>query len=118
MKQNNKDLTKRTPGETAWLVRKVLELTQVEMAARLGVTENVLIEIEKDRRPSPVSPKFGVQTASPELLLALARRRSGLTLEAVAEARSVSKVTVHAWEAAADPRLVSFWEKRGFRFGR
>ncbi len=46
----------------------------------------------------------------------IARRRSGLALREITAALGITTPTFHAWERAADPRVVAWWEGRGFRF--
>lgn len=115
----SKDLGRRTPGEELWLARKATGLTSYEAASRAGVGRNAYREAELDRNPGPTPFKTGllkVSRPSLALLLALARRRSGYGLAKIVRAAGRSKVTLLAWERAGDPRLVSFWEGRGFNF--
>lgn len=115
----NKDLTVRTPGEDLWIARKAAGKTAIEAAALAGVSRHAYAETERDRNSGHAPFKTGLKRVlkpSVGLLLALARRRSGLGLAGLAKAGSVSRVTVHAWERAGRGELVRFWEKRGYKF--
>lgn len=113
------DLGTRTPGEELWLARKAAGLTSYEAAARAGVGRGRYRDAERDRNPALDPLKTGLRRVSRPslaLLLALARRRSGLGLNLVAELVGVSKVTLHAREGRVDAGLRAFWEGRGFWF--
>lgn len=117
--KTRKDLSKRTPGEDLWLARKNADETAYEAARRAGWGRGRYRDAELDRGP-PLAPAGARLRAVPEpslaLLLLLARRRFGTGLAGVAKALSISRVTLLAAERRADPRLVRFWQKRGFRF--
>jgi hypothetical protein len=49
-------------------------------------------------------------------LCAVARSRSGMTLDQIVKLIGASKVSVHAWERRSDPRMIAFWEDGGYRF--
>lgn len=113
----NKDLTRRTPAEELWLSRRAIGRTQAGQAAWLGVSRSTLQAAERN---GPVPCLTGlwrpIQAPGANLLLALARRRSGLGLRGVARAVGVCHVTVFNWESNGDQRLIDFWARRGFRF--
>lgn len=116
-----KDLSRRTPGEALWLARKAARKTSYEAAALAGVGRGTYREAERDenRRPTPLKTGlFPVSRPPLALLLALARRRSGKTLEEVAARLGVSRPTVLARERAGDGALRTYWERKGFRFPR
>jgi DNA-binding XRE family transcriptional regulator len=119
MKKPSKYLGRRTPGEKLWLARRAAGKTSYEAAALAGVGRNAYREAERDENPAPAPLKTGLKPVSRPslaLLLALARRRSGLGLDRTAKVLSISRMTVLAAERRGDPALVRFWEKRGFRF--
>lgn len=110
----NKDLSTASPGERLWLVRQNAGMTQREAADRHGCCLSIYQRYEQDKREPEylvVPPPLHIG-----LLCALARRRSGLTLNQVAEALGVSKVTVLTMERAGDSRLVNFWRRKKFLF--
>ena len=113
------DLRTRTPGEKLWLTRRAAGKTSYEAAALAGVGRNVYREAERDER-TPATPfKTGFRTIprpSLALLLALARRRSGLGLAGTASRTKTTPPTLLARDRAGDPLLVLFWKLRGFRF--
>lgn len=113
----NKDLTIRSAAEELWLARKAIGRTQAVQAAWLGVSRSTLQASERD---GPVPSLSGlwkpISTPETPLLLALARRRSGLGLRGAARAVGVCHVTVFNWENQGDQRLIDFWARRGFRF--
>lgn len=114
-----KELSRRTPGEELWLARKAAGKTAVEAAVLAGLPRHAYSDAERDRNGAPTPLKSGLRKVSRPslpLLLALARRRSGLGLAGVVRAYGVSKVTVLARERAGSPSLLAFWTKRGFRF--
>ncbi len=107
------DLRKQTAGEKFWISRKSRGKTQAQAAAEIHVSRPVYWAIETDRR----EPPNGVPLKKADdwrLLLPLARRRSGLTLDRVAYLVGVSRPTIHAWEGQGSEVLVNFWRKRGF----
>jgi len=114
----NYDLTSRTPGEALWLARQTANQTSRQAARAAGMGKGRYHAAESDRGPIPRGLR-GLQAKKVPLpiLLALARRRSGLGLAGTALALKTSRVTVHAWEAAGDERLIHFWQKKGFTFG-
>ena len=107
------DLSIRTPGEDAWLSRKDRGLTQAEEARRLRVSRTTLWGLETGLAPLRSDRRVRFDPSSSDLLL-LARRRSGLGLHGVARAAGVSHPTVLDWERRGNPRLIRFWEGRGF----
>lgn len=111
----NKNLAVRTPAEELWLSRRAIGRTQAGQAAWLGVSRSTL-QASELYGPTPCLTGLWKPIPAPEtpLLLVLARRRSGLGLQGVAEGLGVSRVTVLRWEKAADPRLSSFWAKHHF----
>lgn len=113
----NKDLTVRSAAEELWLARKAIGRTQAGQAAWLGVSRSALQGAELGR-PTPCLNGLWKPIQAPEtpLLLALARRRSGLGLRGAARLMGVSHVSVFKWEMSGDQRLIDFWARRGFRF--
>lgn len=113
----NKNLAERTPAEELWLSRKAIGRTQGGQAAWLGVSRSSLQDSERNG-PVPMLLGLWQPVSGPDLplLLALARRRSGLGLTGVARRAGVSRVTVLAWEKNEDRRLLEFWAGRGFTF--
>jgi DNA-binding XRE family transcriptional regulator len=111
----NRDLTRRTPGEELWCRRRRAGLTAAEAAALLRVGRTTLFLAEGDRRPLPACLDGGFAPHLPELL-ALARRRAGLTLDEAAMMAGCSRVTLLKREREADPSLRRRWERRGFTF--
>jgi hypothetical protein len=132
------DLTELTSGERLWLWRTSRQgrrpktgignesgrMTQLEAGVILRVDSSQYWALEHgDQLPDNVAEAVFKEIGEPPLTRAaqcrLARRRSPLTLTAVVvELGLVSRPTLYKLEAAADPRLVAFWEGRGFRFGR
>lgn len=109
------NLTRRTRGEELWLQRHREGLSQAEMADRLRVSRTQLWALETGLA-TPKKPRRPAPTPSRTDLLRLARRRSGLRAQDVADGLGVSRVTLYAWESRADPRLTAFWALRGFTF--
>jgi transcriptional regulator with XRE-family HTH domain len=110
----SKNLKKMTEGETLWLWRRSLELTQAEAGAVLKVSEKRYNMWETDReepqRTVVCNPTKGD-------LCALARRRDGRPLRRLAETLGAgSHVSLLAWERTSDPRLVAAWRRLGYRF--
>ena len=111
----DRDLTRRTGGEEAWLRRKTAGRTQAEEAARLGVSRPTLWAVERGLAPLRASMR-GYSQPTRTGLLWLARRRSGMGLREAALMAGVSHRTFLIWEKAGDTRLVRFWKAWGFRF--
>jgi len=113
----NVHLKDRTKGEELWLWRHAAGLTQRAAARRLGVGRVTLQGMERDAlRDAPDRAWRLVSKPSRTLLLALARRRSRLSLSRISSLVGASHVTVLRWEDEGDPRLATFWEGRGFIF--
>lgn len=111
------DLRRRTKGEDLWLWRRCERLTQRAAAGVLGVGRVTLQGMEADAlHGAPDHAWRQVSRPSKTLLLALARRRSRLSLSRISSLVGASHVTVLRWEDEGDPRLVTFWEGRGFIF--
>jgi hypothetical protein len=113
----NLDLTLRTPAEELWLSRKAIGRTQAGHAAWLGVSRSSL-QASELYGPVPMLDGLWTPVKAPgaNLLLALARRRSGLGLKGAARVIGVCHVTVFNWELKGDQRLIDFWEKQSFTF--
>ncbi len=108
--------TKLTDGERALVNRRRCGVTQAEMGERLGYGRTIYALIERDRHASVMfdgvrfSPYLDPELLPCELLF-LARRRSGLTLQAIGERLCVSRPTVLKWEDRGDSRLRAFWKR-------
>ncbi len=115
----NRDLTTRDAAEELWLWRKSRGATQRRAAEALGVGRNRLQAAERDAAHAlPDAPWRPIRAVPTPLLLALARRRSGLGLRGVAAAAGISHRTVILWERSGADPLVAWWERRGFTFAR
>jgi hypothetical protein len=133
------DLDDLTPCERLWLWRRSQPpVTRVsrgerggafgrggwrmsagEAAAALGVSVAAYCDAEARNAAAALNILARVDgdepTATPAERLALARRRFGMTAEAVCRAfGGISRPTLYAWERECDPRLVQFWRGRGF----
>jgi transcriptional regulator with XRE-family HTH domain len=100
-----------------------LGLTQVEAAAKLGINANRYIQLEKGKRAAlsvddttALHRAVGVFTPTMSELCLLARRRSGLMLSDIVLEFDGSRALFNSLEREGSPRLVAFWENRGFRF--
>jgi len=114
----DKDLTHRTPAEELWLNRMRAGLSQTAYAARLGVSRNTLANAERNGPSNRLRAAAARKTtATTPLLLALARRRHGLSLRATAVLVGTSHTTLLDWEVRGAVTLVSWWERRGWHFG-
>lgn len=113
----DRDLTRLTRGETLWAWRLQNGLTQARAGKRLGISRHRVSAIETGLPGGRILATL-LRNFTPTLgtMLALARRRYGLGLLRTAEAIGVSAVTLLAWERRADPRLLTFWARRGFTF--
>lgn len=115
------DLGRRTPAERLWLARKAAGLTQVQAAQLAGVGENAYGDAEKGRSAAvrgPVPGIPGVRRPTLAQLLALARRRWGGGLAAVASEAGFCRVWYLAKERAGSRALKLHWEGLGFTFPR
>lgn len=86
------------------------------MAERYEISERRYNAMERDMVPVPTSWGDRGERMCVAALCALARRRNGRPLRAVAESFGISHVTLLAWERAGEPRLVRAWERRGYKF--
>jgi DNA-binding XRE family transcriptional regulator len=117
----NKNLLKLTDGERLWIIRRRQGLAQDAVARAAGLGEKTYAAFETGAVGVP-DALLGSDNArrlwhpTPPEKLALARRRAGKGLAAVAQAVKVSRVTLLAMERRADPALRHFWERCGFRF--
>lgn len=125
------DLATLTLMERLWLWRGRRKLDQRSMAAEIGVSRRIYAAMEgavrhsnrpRSQRAIEVQAVEALQNLARRLpratrtdRLALARRRSGVTLTRLAAALGVSRVTVLRWEKTADQRLAAYWERRGYR---
>jgi len=115
------DLGRLTPGERLWVARKAAGVTQVDAAAWAGVGENAYADAEKDRNAAVRGPVPGIPAVRRPrlaLLLALARRRWGGGLDAVASEAGYCRVWFLAKERAGSRELKLHWEGCGFIFPR
>jgi hypothetical protein len=125
------DLTQVTRGERLFLWRMSqassnptlgsAQMSQTEAADTLGLRIKVYQAAERDIGEPPRAVVAFLARAWPQITTAqrcrLARHRSGLTLDAVAFAAGpMSRPTYLRYEGLGDPRLVAWWETRGFRF--
>lgn len=126
-KPMNRDLRAQTPGELLWLWRNHHGLTLRRAAAQLGLGRNKYEEMEGGGTPIDgwrqvlaLSLKLDPRDIlTPGLLCKLARRRWAgevLSLASVAGVVGVSKVALLRWEDIGAPRLVAFWQSKGFVF--
>jgi hypothetical protein len=98
-------------------------MTQTEAAATIGVSYSSYRAIEAGlgarvlaaEVAAAAEPIEGLVPTQAELCAA-ARRRSGELLVDVYESLGVSRPWYLRLEREADPRVVAFWEERGFRF--
>lgn len=89
-------------------------MTQREAAARFGVHEKKYWKIEAGillAEPAPPQLKWSMGD-----LCALARRRHGKSFRKTAQEIGISHVTLAAWEAKGDDRLVRHWKAMGYLF--
>lgn len=115
MAQVNYDLRTLTEGEKLWLWRHRLGLTQQLAADHYTVCKRYYVEAELGRRHEKfLTARVGLLNVDEQM--ALARRRCGRGLLGTATLAGVCHVTLLARERAGDPRLLAFWEGRGFRF--
>jgi transcriptional regulator with XRE-family HTH domain len=104
------DKLKLTDGERLWLWRRRSMLTQSEATRRFRCGRNFYSWMENDKRPVPKHYKIIFQLAPrPYELLALYRRRSGMTVEAIGEDLGVCRVTIFKWERECGERLIAYW---------
>lgn len=106
-------LEPKTPAEHLWTQRRAAGLGIHAAARALGMGHTTYWRCERGEHPIPAL-RGPLARAKPGLhvLLALARRRSGLGLAGVAAALKVSRVTVLKWERETDPRIIEFWSKK------
>jgi DNA-binding XRE family transcriptional regulator len=98
-------------------------MSQEEAASRLGLSVSAYAALElgyatalrADEVMSLIGPLGPLNPTVGELCV-LARRRSGENVHQVTEAIGYSRVSYFRFERDGDPRVVSFWEDRGFRF--
>jgi len=111
------DLRVRTVVEDLWLWRRAHGLTQKAAARRLKVGRVSLQAMERGELEPP-SDRAWTRISDPSrpLMLALARRRSGLTVPEVVRLLRASRVSLYSWERNGDARLLAFWSRRGFTF--
>lgn len=119
------DLSETTAAEELFLWRLENGLNQVAAAERLGVRLSVINSLENGKRTAlsaddianlmAVTAEWHHET---RWLLILARRRSGETASMISADLGVSRVVVNNLERAGSPRLVAYWEGRGFKFPR
>lgn len=105
-----------TPAEALWLWRRSHGLNQAAAAVRLGCGRGLVSAVERGVGQPRPGWRLGVAPATPSLRLALARRRSGYTLDRLAARLGVSRPTLLAMERRGDPALTKFWQ--GFTFAR
>lgn len=111
----NRDLRERTRGEELWLWRRSLGLTTAEAAGRLGIGRTTYWTCERGDAVPPAGWR-ALKRPAPALLLGLARRRSGWTLQEVARRAGTSHVTLILREKEGDSGLIAWWERRDFIF--
>lgn len=103
----------RTPAEWLWARRRAAGLGIPAAAKALGIGRTTYGLCEQGQHPIP-PPRGPMVRPEPTLpvLLALARRRSGMGLVRIAKALRISRVTLLRWEREADPRIIEFWSKK------
>lgn len=111
------DLTCLTVGERFWLDRFRRKETQAQVATRLGIAERRYNHIERGIRAPDKGLKVPKGEPSPPELYALARRRDGRSLRALATVLGAgSHMTLLDWESRSNAKLRAAWEGQGFRF--
>ena len=109
-------------GERLWLARKRSGENQIDVARRMKVREQVYRAWEQgkdDERCPHVAIHVGLERNEQ---IALARRRKGYTIRAMAKRYGVSHVTVISWEknrSKDEPMktvdiAIAWWEKHGW----
>jgi DNA-binding XRE family transcriptional regulator len=136
----NRDLTNLNTGERLLLWRRRYptarattlgrsgaRMSRAEAAVELGLSVKRYAKIEDDsgwldagltgEEAARVRKKIA-DIVSPTIaeMCYLARRRSGLPLAKVEAALGTTRPTLHKMEREGNPRLVAFWEGRGFLF--
>lgn len=115
--------SKRKPTRQSTVRRMGRMMTREEASEALGVSENAYARLEvgdallssdeKSRVRGALAAMAGVVVGE---LCAVARRRSGGGLRAAEEALGVSRPKMQEMERCGDPRLVRYWESKGFGF--
>lgn len=125
------NLQRLSAGEEFWLWRlrgksgqpskhghKAFGLSQIEAAARLGISLYLYQQIEGDKQPAHRcgvhAPKSHLQPLSRMECCLLARRRSAMRLKSVAASLSLTHIRTLEIERIGDPRLIQFWKGKGF----
>jgi DNA-binding XRE family transcriptional regulator len=99
-------------------------MSQSEAAGALGISEEEYVKLEHGRTgnvsAAVVALAQPLEPITPTIaeLCQIARRRSGELLVDVYESANLSRPTYLRAERLGDPRIVSFWEDRGFSFRR
>lgn len=127
------DLSKPSLGERLWLWRLTARadgrrVTLMEAASKLGVDTSTYWALEVGRLGEDSSSYASALAAlvavdepvvTVPLALRLARRRAGVRLPDVALFVGIgSRPTFYKAERGGDPRVVRYWEARGFDFSR
>lgn len=90
---------KLTPGERLYLVRRRRGISQVDFAARYGVSHDTLSKVEKgELKPEHKITVYGRIAPTKGELITILRRRLGMTLDELAEKLEMSKITLMARE--------------------
>jgi len=127
------DLSHLSAGEELWLWRRQQvspsktmgpggsSMNRIEAATQLGITVQRYSDAERDRLAERDIRMITKELTIPKRLsqadvLALARRRSGMTLERVCSRLKTTRQAYLKREMAGDPRVRTFWERTGFVF--
>jgi hypothetical protein len=108
----NKDLTALAPHEELWLWQLAQGFTNAEAAKAIKVSERHYWKLVNGL----LNPDSYEVDPTPGQLCALARRRYGRGLAGTARLAKCSPPTLLKRERTGDPKIIAFWEKKGFTF--
>lgn len=117
----NKDLAEITPAEELQLIRDKLGLNQWDFADKMGVTRAQVQYMERGFNPEEAAAlvrrtRVKVIPYTDRQIALLCRWRSGMTTASVAQALRVSRMILLKRENRGDETLLTYWQKKGFRF--
>ncbi|MDE2021160.1 MAG: hypothetical protein KGJ13_12560, partial [Patescibacteria group bacterium] len=125
------DLTCLTHGERLFLWRRAQRapvggtlgrdgagLSRAEAAAAVGATLEDWDRCEIGAVPNRRLLKLLGDQPPPAVgeLCRIARRRSGVPLAEIEATMGVARPTLHRMERVGYPRLIAYWQERGYRF--